>query len=102
MFETDLYRGQRVLVTGGGTGLGFAMAGKLASLGAEVHLWGRREAVLHEAAAVLRETYGAQVFTHALDIRDAAAVARQVDHIWQQHGPLTALINNAAGAAPRI
>ncbi|SPU53764.1 SDR family oxidoreductase [Bordetella trematum] len=97
MFETDLYRGQRVLVTGGGTGLGFAMAGKLASLGAEVHLWGRREAVLHEAAAVLRETYGAQVFTHALDIRDAAAVARQVDHIWQQHGPLTALINNAAG-----
>ncbi|AZR94823.1 short-chain dehydrogenase [Bordetella trematum] len=97
MFETDLYRGQRVLVTGGGTGLGFAMAGKLASLGAEVHLWGRREAVLHEAAAALRETHGAQVFTHALDIRDAAAVARQVDHIWQQHGPLTALINNAAG-----
>lgn len=97
MFETDLYRGQRVLVTGGGTGLGFAMAGKLASLGAEVHLWGRREAVLHEAAVALRETHGAQVFTHALDIRDAAAVARQVDHIWQQHGPLTALINNAAG-----
>lgn len=97
MFETDLYRGQRVLVTGGGTGLGFAMAGKLASLGAEVHLWGRREAVLHEAADALRETYGAQAFAHALDIRDAAAVARQVDYIWQQHGPLTALINNAAG-----
>ncbi len=97
MFETDLYRGQRVLVTGGGTGLGFAMAGKLASLGAEVHLWGRREAVLQEAVKALRETHGAQAFAHALDIRDAEAVTRQVDHIWQQHGPLTALINNAAG-----
>lgn len=97
MFDANLYRGQRVLVTGGGTGLGLAMASKLASLGAEVHLCGRRLQVLEQAVEHLQSQYGARAFAHVLDIRSAEHVQQLVDAIWQQHGPLTALINNAAG-----
>lgn len=97
MFDQNLYRGQRVLVTGGGTGLGLAMARKLASLGAEVHLCGRRMQVLEQAVQALQDEYGAQAFAHALDIRSAEHVAQLIDKIWVQHGPLTALLNNAAG-----
>lgn len=97
MFDQNLYRGQRVLVTGGGTGLGLAMARKLASLGAEVHLCGRRMQVLEQAMQALQDEYGAQAFAHALDIRSAEHVAQLIDKIWVQHGPLTALLNNAAG-----
>lgn len=97
MFSKNLYQGQRILVTGGGTGLGFAMANKLAELGAEVHLCGRRKAVLEEAVEALQAQWGAKAFAHELDIRSAEHVAAVVEHIWQEHGPLTALINNAAG-----
>ncbi len=97
MFKSDLFAGQRVLVTGGGTGLGFAMADQLAALGAELHLCGRRLPVLDEAAARLRAAHGGMVATHAVDIRDAAAVDAMVESIWQAHGPLDGLVNNAAG-----
>lgn len=97
MFQPDLYAGQRILITGGGTGLGLAMARKLASLGAEIHLCGRRLEVVEAAAAQLKADFGAAAFAHALDIRSPDAVQRTVDHIWAQHGPLTALLNNAAG-----
>ena len=97
MFEANLFQGQRVLITGGGTGLGLAMAAKLAELGAEVHLCGRRLAVVQQACETLREELGAQAFAHALDIRQPEAVNAVVEHIWSAHGPLTALVNNAAG-----
>ena len=50
MFRTDLFAGSRVLVTGGGTGLGRMMAERLLGLGAAVEIWGRRGPVLEEAA----------------------------------------------------
>ena len=97
MFQEALFAGQRVLVTGGGTGLGLAMAGQLASLGAEIHLCGRRAHVLDEAAETLRGLFGTTVVTHALDIRSPQAVDDMMETIWTQHGPLDGLINNAAG-----
>jgi NAD(P)-dependent dehydrogenase (short-subunit alcohol dehydrogenase family) len=97
MFERDLFAGQRVLVTGGGTGLGLAMAEQLATLGAELHLCGRRAAVLDEAAHGLRERHGTKVATHPLDIRSPQAVDAMVETIWRDHGPLDSLVNNAAG-----
>lgn len=97
MFDTRLYREQRVLVTGGGTGLGLAMARKLASLGAEVHICGRRQEVLARAVQELKSDYGVKAFAHELDIRSAERVEQLIDSIWLQHGPLTALLNNAAG-----
>lgn len=97
MFSDQLLAHKRYLVTGGGTGLGLAMAQRLASLGADLHLCGRRAEVLDEAAGQLRRQYGVQVNTHALDIRDPAAVDAMVQAIWDKHGALDGLINNAAG-----
>src|ERR1700757_12495 len=51
IFASDLLSDKRILITGGGTGLGRGVAARLVKHGAEVHLWGRREAVLAEAAA---------------------------------------------------
>ena len=97
MFDKHLFQGQRILITGGGTGLGLGMAHTLAALGAEVHICGRRLEVLQAAANELAKDTGAQVFAHQLDIRQPDAVDAAIGQIWDTHGPLTALINNAAG-----
>jgi len=97
MFKPDLFAGQRILITGGGTGLGLAMAKKLASLGAEIHICGRRLQILEDAAEQLEKEFGVRAFAHVLDIRSPEAVQQTLDGLWQRHGPLTALINNAAG-----
>ena len=97
MFDKHLFQGQRILITGGGTGLGMGMAHTLAALGAEVHICGRRLEVLQAAAKDLAQDTGAQVFAHQLDIRQPEAVDAAIGQIWDTHGPLTALINNAAG-----
>lgn len=97
MFRNDLFQGKRILVTGGGTGLGKAMALRLMELGAELHICGRRESVLLEAAEELRKATGGVIHTYACDIRVAQAVDEMVETIWQMHGPLDGLVNNAAG-----
>lgn len=96
MFRSDLFKGKRILVTGGGTGLGKAMARRFMELGAELHICGRREGVLKETAAELTEATGGAVHAHACDIRVAGAVEEMVAAIWQR-GPLDGLVNNAAG-----
>src|SRR3989475_4568389 len=87
MFEANLFQGQRVLITGGGTGLGLAMAAKLAELGAELHLCGRRHSVVQQACEMLNNDTGAQAFAHELDIRQPEAVHTVIDRIWTEHGP---------------
>lgn len=93
VLREDALAGHRVLITGGGGGLGLMMAEAALACGAEVELWGRRAGLLEEAAARL----GPKARWQAVDIKDAdaveAAVARSFD---AGHGP-TALINNAAG-----
>ena len=96
MFQPDLLKAKRVLITGGGTGLGYAMGHRALDLGAELVICGRREQVLAEAAAKLRAETGGKVEIHGCDLRDAAAVERMLDAIWT-NGPLDALVNNAAG-----
>jgi NAD(P)-dependent dehydrogenase (short-subunit alcohol dehydrogenase family) len=93
MFKEGLLNGKRILVTGGGTGLGREIAAKYVQLGAEVWLAGRRGGVLEETAKSL----GGNVRTHAVDIRDAQAVDAMIQRIWDESGPLTGLVNNAAG-----
>jgi NAD(P)-dependent dehydrogenase (short-subunit alcohol dehydrogenase family) len=95
MFREGLFAGKRILVTGGGTGLGKAMAESFAALGAELFLCGRRKAVCEETAQALRAR-GAKATAFGVDIRDAAAVDAMVEDIFAT-GPLTGLVNNAAG-----
>jgi NAD(P)-dependent dehydrogenase (short-subunit alcohol dehydrogenase family) len=96
MFTPGLLNGRRILVTGGGTGLGKSMASRFLELGAEVHICGRRKAVCDETATELMDSYGGKVTSHGVDIRDAGAVDNMIGAIFAD-GPLTDLINNAAG-----
>ncbi len=97
MYSSTLMNGQRILVTGGGTGLGQAMGEQLLSLGADLAICGRRKAVCDETAAAWREQFpGRRVDTFGVDIRNAQSVEEMVESLWQGGG-LTGLINNAAG-----
>lgn len=96
MFKDDLLKGKRILITGGGTGLGKAMGHRFMELGADIAICGRREAVLKETAAEHEARFGRAVATRTVDIRDATAVEAMVDSLWAER-PLDALINNAAG-----
>jgi NAD(P)-dependent dehydrogenase (short-subunit alcohol dehydrogenase family) len=97
MFKEGLLKGKRILITGGGTGLGKEIAARYLQLGAELWLAGRRGPVLESTAKELVSRYEGKVHTHAVDIRDAAAVDAMVQRIWDENGPLTGLVNNAAG-----
>ena len=97
MFKEDLLKGKRILVTGGGTGLGKEIAERYLQLGAEVWICGRRGPLLEQTAQALTEQHGGSMRTHAIDIRDAAAVDAMVQRIWDESGPLSGLVNNAAG-----
>ena len=96
MFQNDLLRGKRILITGGGTGLGKAAAGRFLELGAEVYICGRREEVLAAAERELRARTGGRILWRRCDVRDAAAVEEMIAGIWAD-GPLDVLVNNAAG-----
>lgn len=95
MFQPGLLAGKRALITGGGTGLGEAMARRFAELGASLVLTGRRAEVLDEAAARIRADFGAHVQTIACDVRDADAVEKMVAEAWAA-APIDVLVNNAA------
>lgn len=97
MFQPDLLKGKRILITGGGSGLGREIASRYLQLGADLVICGRRKAVLDETAAALMQQHGGSVKTHALDIRNAADVDAMVGRIWADGGPLHGLVNNAAG-----
>jgi NAD(P)-dependent dehydrogenase (short-subunit alcohol dehydrogenase family) len=95
MFEKGLLRGKRILVTGGGSGLGAAMARRFAELGGELIICGRRLEVLETTAAAIREAAAGKVHAMACDIRNSAAVEAMMEAIWRE-APLDVLVNNAA------
>ncbi|MEO1964527.1 SDR family oxidoreductase [Hyphomonas sp.] len=97
MYRDGLMKDERILITGGGTGLGKEMAEGFMKLGAEVHICGRRGGVCEETATELMDKHGGKVVPHACDIRVAEAITDMNDEIWAKHGPLTGLMNNAAG-----
>jgi len=97
MFKDGLLKSKRILVTGGGTGLGEVMAQAYAQLGATVYICGRRLSVLEETAKKMTGETGAKVSGIACDIRVAEAVEDMIAQIWADGGALTGLVNNAAG-----
>ena len=86
--------GKTALVTGSSTGIGFAIAGGLASAGARVVLNGRDKARLDRAVAQFREQ-GADVHAAPFDVTDGKAVAEAIDSIESGVGPIEILVNNA-------
>lgn len=94
MFTPNLLQNKRILITGGGTGLGRGMAERFLELGAIVHICGRREEVLKTTAAELSSK--GPIHPHVCDVRSLEAVEHMIDSIWST-GPLDILVNNAAG-----
>lgn len=95
MFETGLLRDKRILVTGGGSGLGAAMGRRFLALGAELVICGRKLDRLEATATEMRAQTGGKVTTIACDIRDGAAVDDMMNAIWRE-APPDILINDAA------
>jgi NAD(P)-dependent dehydrogenase (short-subunit alcohol dehydrogenase family) len=95
MLRAGILAEKRILVTGGGSGLGREMALAFAAAGAKVHICGRRANALDETMARYDGTGGGQIVAHVSDIRDPQSIESMVDEIWAS-GPLTGLLNNAA------
>jgi NAD(P)-dependent dehydrogenase (short-subunit alcohol dehydrogenase family) len=95
MFEKGLLAGKRILVTGGGSGLGAAMGRRFVELGAELIICGRRLELLQATAAQWRNDLAGKVSAIQCDIRDGASVEAMMDTIWRA-APLDVLVNNAA------
>jgi len=90
-----LLAGKRILVTGGGSGLGAAMGHRFVELGAELIICGRRLELLEATAARMRSELDGKVGVIGCDIRDGAAVEAMMDEIWRE-APIDVLVNNAA------
>jgi NAD(P)-dependent dehydrogenase (short-subunit alcohol dehydrogenase family) len=96
MFQLDLLKGKRVLITGGGSGLGKSMGKRMIELGAELMICGRRAQVLENTAREFEKSFSCKVRTHLIDIRSPEAVEHLMDAAFSD-GPLDVLVNNAAG-----
>lgn len=99
IFNADLFLGQTLIVTGGGSGIGRCTAHELAALGAQVILVGRTPGKLQKVAAEIAED-GGIAHWQACDIRDEDAVKALVTQIIEAHGPVAGLVNNAGGQYP--
>ena len=99
IFRPDLFSGQVIWVTGGGSGIGRCVAHELAALGATVLISGRTQSKLDTVAAEITED-GGRCATAAFDIRDEEAVKAGVAAVLAQHGPVAGLVNNAGGQYP--
>lgn len=99
MNQPPRQQGQHFLVTGAGTGIGRAIATRLAEEGAALSLVGRRDAALQDTAAALR-ALGAPVFVASADIRDAAAIQAAVQAAVQAQGLLRGVVANAGVGGP--
>ena len=100
VFAPDLFKERVVLVSGAGSGLGKAIAVLFARLGATLVICGRNPEKLDDAVSLF-EGIGAKVTTHAMTIRDPDAVGTLMDDVFEQHGRLDVLINNAGGQFPQ-
>jgi citronellol/citronellal dehydrogenase len=96
-FAADLMKGDVAVVTGGGTGIGRAIAAGLVECGARVVIASRRQEHLDEGAAAIAAETGTQPLTVVCDIRQPEQVEHLVDFVCTHHGRIDVLVNNAGG-----
>jgi citronellol/citronellal dehydrogenase len=104
IFRPGLFAGQVAIVTGGGSGIGLAIARTLAELGASVAICGRNAAKLEAARtrieALASAHTGARVFAMPCDIREIDQVGAFVESVERHLGKASVLVNNAGGQFP--
>lgn len=96
MFKGDLLKGKVTLITGGGTGIGKAMAQRFGELGSRICILGRREDVLSRTSDQLK-SLGIDVRYHTCDVRHPEEIKKAVDFFYSEFGVVDTLVNNAAG-----
>jgi citronellol/citronellal dehydrogenase len=101
VYRADLFKGKLVVVTGAGSGFGFAIATLFARLGADLAILGRSQERLARAKAYF-ESFGAAVYAETFNIRDHERCAAYIANVWRERGRLDALINNAGGQFPQM
>ena len=99
VFAADLFKGQTIVITGGGSGIGRCTAHELAALGATVLITGRKQDKLDKTCAEIAED-GGKAASYAFDIRDEEAVKAAVKQMLADHGAIHGLVNNAGGQYP--
>jgi citronellol/citronellal dehydrogenase len=101
VYRDDLLKGQTVLISGGGSGMGKAMAFLMARLGANIVICGRKAEKLEAAQDSMEKLLGVRPMAVPMTIRDPDMVEHMMDQIIQKHGGLDTLINNAGGQFPQ-
>lgn len=101
VYREDLLDGQTVLISGGGSGIGRAIAYVCTRLGANVVICGRRQEKLQETIDGIRKHLGREVVGIPMTIRDPEAVARLMDETFERFGRLDTLVNNGGGQFPQ-
>src|SRR6266852_9371054 len=96
VFRPDLFKGQTIIVTGGGSGIGRCTAHELAALGANVAILGRTMEKLTEVQREIEED-GGQAMSLACDIRDETMVVVAIDAVLARYGRINGLVSNAGG-----
>src|ERR671919_2619753 len=96
MFAEHLLEGQVAVITGGGTGIGLAIARRLGTLGARIAIASRNSQHLEEGCAALREA-GIDALAVQLDVRNPEQVDEMVERTVKHFGGIDLLVNNAAG-----
>lgn len=99
LYADGLFANEVVLITGGGTGIGFAAATEMGLLGAKVAICGRRPEPLRQAVEAL-ESKGIEAYGAPCDIREAEATSSYVDSVVDRFGRVDVLVNNAGGQFP--
>lgn len=99
IFRPGLFENRVAIVTGGGSGIGFAIARDLGMLGAKVAIASRKQERIDAAKAELAKL-GVQVLGAACDIRETEQVGKLVDTVVKELGPIDILVNNAGGQFP--
>src|SRR5260370_14899514 len=96
VFRPQLFNGQTIIITGGGSGIGRCTAHELAALGANVAILGRTAEKLAQVKAEIAED-GGVVISQVCDIRDEAMVISAIDVVIGTYGRIDGLVNNAGG-----
>ena len=96
VFKPDLFKGQTIIVTGGGSGIGRCAAHELTALGANVAILGRTIEKLTEVQREIEED-GGQAMIQPCDIRDETMVIAAIEAVLAKYGRIDGLINNAGG-----